>query len=773
MTTLSLMPYIISREFNNDGKISSGAKIYTYHSGTNTPKSTFKTADGSVLNTNPIIADASGSFTCFLGAGAYRIKITDQNDVDIMPALDGVIGAGSGGITTDSTASATLLQTYNELRALTTTPDLVYVSGRATEGDGGQGFFQYIPGSSEVDDGSIVLTAQSGSKIYKRIFDGFIDPTWSGLKYTVAIDQTTALNQSTQLSIKYGLPVYIQGPIFINTNITIPTNSSLNIADNGYFFASSSKTVSFEDDSKLTATDNSFGTFIQPIFGKRVVSEILLSWMNGSVDDDRMDKLLLSTTDKNAIVVIDKSVSILASTWVFPNITRYKNSSIITFTGASALSITAKYIEALPTQIFSTTSTSYSFDFGTNYAYAEWFAGVGDGIVDDSSAFKYAANSGKVELLSGKTYKINQNISFTSLDIKGSGILDIGNYTFSGSTFTVVDSTILTTSAHSNEGLWRTITGSTTAGQLTFTSGYPYNVSIGAKFILSASNETWTSVSASNGNNIYTGKDWNSLGSNYYAGKKIQCVSNLDYSPWITVSTFIGINATFDSGVSATTKDMTGCLYTNLNSLPTFEEPYLRKAKLPLIINATSLATDRNGMIFDIGKTITFTSGVDYTLTSNGSGWSTGIGFTRVTITPFTTHTAILNVALQFNLGGVPPQSDTVTYADIDIVAINDTLKYWINNQGSGLMGSVDYCERYDNYANYTCNIPGAVYRAGYKTWVFCGPKGINGAFTGSLFTPNPWMGWRDIWPAVTYTNPSQIRHGIGFSQIITIPNAQ
>lgn len=772
MATLSLMPWIISREWTNDGKLASGAKIYTYDSGTNTPRATYKNSDGSVLNTNPVICDASGAFTIFLGAGAYRIKVCDSNDVQIMPPIDGVLGAGSGGISSDSTSNTTLLQTYAELRALLTTPDLVYVAGRTTEGDGGQGWFQYIPTSTDLDDDAIILTSQSGSKVYKRIFDGVIDPRWAGLVYSVAIDQTINFNKNTALSVKYGLPVLIAGNTYLNQNVTIPDNATIQMADIGYFTSTLSITMTFVSGSVFLGSDRVFGQSVQPKFEYTSVESIKLSWMAGNTDDEKVIKWVNASSVKIPRI-LDINVTIASSISTSADILA-TTSGLITYTSATTnATISATILNGYEylSPIFSLhpSATFSTINLNTTVT-PEWFGSKGDGS-DETSILKFVFKNSKIYLT--KSYKINQNISFSDLEIVGPGILDIGTYTLSGTSFSIVDASVLCVSGRSNEGQWRNITGSTTSGQLTFTSGFSNNIVVGSKFILSAQNDTWTSVSASSGNTIYTGKDWTLLGTNYYAGKKIQCVSNNMINPWITVNTFVGINATIDSAISASIKDITGCLFTDLSSVPAFEEPSLRKAKLPLVVNAVSLATDRNGLIFDIGKTITFTSGVDYTMTSNGSGWSTGIGFTRIKITPFTTHTALLNVVLQFNAGGVPPVTSSPTYADIDIVAINSTLQYWINNLGSGHMGVVDYMERYDNYSNYPCNIPASVFRAGYKTWVFCGPTGINGALASSLNTPNPWMGWKDIYPNVSYANPTQIKHGIGFSQIITIPNTQ
>jgi len=433
MATLSLLPNYIMRQFNNDGKMLSGGKIYFYQSGTNTPKTVYQDVSGTIPHTNPVILDASGSETIFLGSGAYRIKVTDLNDVQVDSPVDGIIGSSLGGVAYDSTANTTLLQTYAELRALSTTPDLVYVAGRTTEGDGGQGWFQYIPSATDLDDDAIILTSQTGSKVYKRIFDGVIDPRWSGLVYSVSIDQASNFNKNTALSVKYGLPVLYTASTYINQNVTIPDNSTVQMADNAVFISTLSVTMTFASGSVFLGSDRCFGQSVSPKFNN-TIEEIKLSWMAGNTADERMDKLLLSTTNKDMIVVIDESVSIAASTWVFPNVLRFVNGSIITFTGSSSLDVTANYIEPKAIKMFQISSTgSKIFTFGNQYIYPEMLGAVADGVADDYLLLSYSAGTKYVRLSNNKTYLANSPVSFGDTEIIGSGTIKFGSLaSFSG-----------------------------------------------------------------------------------------------------------------------------------------------------------------------------------------------------------------------------------------------------------------------------------------------------------------------------------------------------
>lgn len=78
-----------------------GGKLYTYARGTTTPKSTYKDAAGTILNTNPIILDGRGEAVIFLTEGLnYTFVLKDSNDA-LVWSQDDITGAGtqdSGGL---------------------------------------------------------------------------------------------------------------------------------------------------------------------------------------------------------------------------------------------------------------------------------------------------------------------------------------------------------------------------------------------------------------------------------------------------------------------------------------------------------------------------------------------------------------------------------------------------------------------------------------------------------------------------------------------------
>lgn len=80
-----------------DGRPLSGAKLYTYETGTSTPKSVYTTAALSVAHANPVVADSAGRWPAmFLASGEYRTVLADSSGV-VIATDDNVTGLESAG----------------------------------------------------------------------------------------------------------------------------------------------------------------------------------------------------------------------------------------------------------------------------------------------------------------------------------------------------------------------------------------------------------------------------------------------------------------------------------------------------------------------------------------------------------------------------------------------------------------------------------------------------------------------------------------------------
>lgn len=67
---------------DSSGEPLSGGKVYTYESGTSTPRAVYTTQNQSASATNPVILDASGRAQVF-ALGAYKFVIKDASDVTL------------------------------------------------------------------------------------------------------------------------------------------------------------------------------------------------------------------------------------------------------------------------------------------------------------------------------------------------------------------------------------------------------------------------------------------------------------------------------------------------------------------------------------------------------------------------------------------------------------------------------------------------------------------------------------------------------------------
>lgn len=76
--------------FTDAGAFAVGYMLYTYDSGTTTPKATYTDATLSSINTNPIVLDARGEAQVWLESGAYTFVLKDTSDVTVW-TVDGVV----------------------------------------------------------------------------------------------------------------------------------------------------------------------------------------------------------------------------------------------------------------------------------------------------------------------------------------------------------------------------------------------------------------------------------------------------------------------------------------------------------------------------------------------------------------------------------------------------------------------------------------------------------------------------------------------------------
>lgn len=85
-----LSPLLFQRFFDADGAPLAGGKIWSYQAGTTTALETFTDDSGDTPCTNPIILDANGEASFYIGDTAYKFVLMDEDDV-VQRTIDNVL----------------------------------------------------------------------------------------------------------------------------------------------------------------------------------------------------------------------------------------------------------------------------------------------------------------------------------------------------------------------------------------------------------------------------------------------------------------------------------------------------------------------------------------------------------------------------------------------------------------------------------------------------------------------------------------------------------
>jgi len=105
MATAYLPPWFNQQFFKSDGTVAAGCKLYTYESGTTTPKTMWTNQAGTVAHTNPITLDSAGRppSLLFFGAGEYSLAtytdLIGSGGTLVAPVADDV-GSDAGTLAT-------------------------------------------------------------------------------------------------------------------------------------------------------------------------------------------------------------------------------------------------------------------------------------------------------------------------------------------------------------------------------------------------------------------------------------------------------------------------------------------------------------------------------------------------------------------------------------------------------------------------------------------------------------------------------------------------
>ena len=423
---MNLAPWIRQQFFGNNGDPLAGGLVTFYVAGsTSLLKDTYQDYLGATKNENPVKLDSSGVAKIF-GAGMYDVTIADYQGNVIEQVLGVDMGGGEG-----ANGTSVIVDNYDALRNLTQDYDVVYVLGRNTAFDGGQGIFQRTTLTDADDDGIILVRGISTH--YFRVLDSSISGRWYGVQYSVAVDQSGALLNALAASKTWNLPVLATGSVFLSSKMTVKSGSKL-IVTGALTGPTGGVEVHFAAGSKFDGGKNCLANGINATFEAGVCDALRLSWFTEGTDNSRWAKIV-----KASLVGYDLLVDI--DTTVNADIT-VPTLFAVNFVGGAKIIVSDLVNINIGTMAYTGTAEIIHYQdidyigalkLGTSYCYLEWFGGLAGTALntDNSIAFAAGMAHGYIYLLDGADTFYNIPAGTYS---NSAGLVMLGTYVPNNST---------------------------------------------------------------------------------------------------------------------------------------------------------------------------------------------------------------------------------------------------------------------------------------------------------------------------------------------------
>jgi hypothetical protein len=408
------------QELDNTGKLLNSGKLYFFALGTTTPKATYQDINGNAANTNPVILDSVGSASIYLN-GSYTVSATDKFDVPVGPPVD-IAGGINDFITSGGTGSfadniVISVNTYADVRALSNPYSWVFVQGRETQADGGQGLFYIDQANATSDDDGIILAPQIPGKYIRYGFET-IDPRWFGLTYGSSISQAIYLDSAAMASYRFQKPVEIVDSVYLNSDYnTSAYNSSWIFTDYAEMVSTLSINFTFAKNTKLLSCGrNVWSNFVQPKFEENSTEKIKYSWMNASNVEGKVTKFL-NCSNVPYIAEIDDTIEttqdfISPDNYIF-SVNSAPTSGLIYFNTTSPINLKISDISdgSIKDNIIKFKSFSTIGDIRVPFNLTpKFYCSYGNGISADDVSIQASFKSGNV-ILDEKYLVSSNNIS--------------------------------------------------------------------------------------------------------------------------------------------------------------------------------------------------------------------------------------------------------------------------------------------------------------------------------------------------------------------------
>lgn len=147
MATGTLIPFVFSQVFDNDGDPAAGMNLWIYDAGTTDLASSWSDASLTTPNTNPISLNAAARFNCFLASGTYDFYLALASDVGVPPTSP---IATSLGVTVVSQGESNVFTILGDSTGNIAADTLVYMS----DGTSGTAGYWYTADSGAVASSS-------------------------------------------------------------------------------------------------------------------------------------------------------------------------------------------------------------------------------------------------------------------------------------------------------------------------------------------------------------------------------------------------------------------------------------------------------------------------------------------------------------------------------------------------------------------------------------------------------------------------------------------
>ena len=428
MTVATVLPFVPAQWFTSAGDaVLSGGQLWFYEVGTSTPKAVYADYEAVTPLSNPVILNAAGKATVFLGSGGYKVVLRDALGA-ILDTVDGVFGSGG---TAAGGNIQTTVATFADLRALTNPGEVVTVlaSGALAQGDGGGGAFTFDPDISTPDDGGVVIAPAFGVGRWVRSVSSIPAISWWGIKgLTTESDEVAIGNAFTYCNAQNCSLIVDRHNVGLRSNATF-SGSELIFSGGNFYTAGSPAVLTMSTGARVKADPHdqiiAGGGTLRYGAGQIFSPE----WTSPALTDAGLAIAIAAAGVSPCRMEISNPYTCSASVTIPDNIELdFSEDGRLDFIALASLSVGA-ITYAGRRKIFSWNSIANvgTVSIEAIDIFPEWFGATGNGVTDDSIAFYAAGKAGRVTLAPAGNYLLGPlwSATPTPLEING-GTVTLG-----------------------------------------------------------------------------------------------------------------------------------------------------------------------------------------------------------------------------------------------------------------------------------------------------------------------------------------------------------